>query len=73
MFYTEEKLCRAQETVRLFCRPQMDEVRKVKVVDGNECLLNKFKEILKQVLRENGQKGKPKCFNCGGVSFQKKL
>ena len=37
-----------------------------------ECLLNKLKEVLKQVLRENGQKGEPKCFNCGkGGYFQR--
>ena len=34
--------------------------------------MNKLKEILKQVLRENEQKGKPKCFNCGkGDNFQR--
>ena len=39
-----------------------------------EGLLNKFKEVLKQVLEENGQKAKIKCFNCGkGCHVQKKV
>ena len=41
---------------RAVSRPQMDEVRKVKAVEEKEWLLNKLKEILEQVLRENGQK-----------------
>ena len=53
----------AQETARTICGLQMDKVRKAKAAEENECLLNKLKEILKQVLRENGQNGKPKCFN----------
>ena len=35
----------------------------MKVVEEEECFLNKFKEIMKQVLEENGQKTKLKCFN----------
>ena len=39
----------------------------MKAVEEKECLLNKLKEIVKQVARENGQKAKPKCFKCGKV------
>ena len=53
-------------------RPQMYEVRKVETVEEKECLLNKLKEIIKQILRENEQNAKSKRFNCGkGGHFQR--
>ena len=54
-----------QETAQVICRPQMDEVQKVEAVEEKQGLLNKLKEIVNQVLRENGQKAKRKCFNRG--------
>ena len=45
----------AQVTAWTICRPQMDEVQKVEAVEEKECLLNNLEEIVKQVLRENGQ------------------
>ena len=45
----------AQETARTICRCTMDEVRKMEVVEEEESLLNKLKEMLKQV-GENAQK-----------------
>ena len=50
----------------------MDEMSKVEAVEEKECLWNKLKEIVKQVLRENEQKAKAKLFNCGkGGQFQR--
>ena len=53
----------AQETAQTISRPQVTKVRKMEVVE--EDLLNKFKKMLKQVLKEDGQKTKFKYFNCG--------
>ena len=52
----------AQETVRTISRPP---VNKMEVVEEDERLLSKVKEMVKQALEENGQNSKPKCFNCG--------
>ena len=41
------------ETIRTISRPQARKVRKMEVVEEKECLLNKLKEMLKQV-GENG-------------------
>ena len=40
----------AQETARKISRPQVSKVQKIKVVEEEEYLSNKFKEMLKQVL-----------------------
>ena len=39
-------------------RLQLSKVQKIEVVEEDECLLNKFKEMMEQVLEENGQKAK---------------
>ena len=44
-----------QETARTISRPSVSKVRKMEVVEKEESLLNKLKEMLKQV-EENGQK-----------------
>ena len=61
----------AQETTGTISRPQVSKVRKMEGVEEEECLLNELKSRLKQV-GQNGQKSKPKCFNCGkGCHFQR--
>ena len=55
----------AQETARAIFRPPIAKVRRMEIVEGEESLLNKLKEMLKQVSGETGQKAKVKCFNCG--------
>ena len=54
----------AQETARTISRPPVSKVRKMEVVEEEETLLNKLKEMLNQV-GENGQRTKLKCFNRG--------
>ena len=57
-------VCSTQETARVISGPQVSKLPKIEVVEEEESLLNKIKEMLKQVLEENGQ-AKLKCFNCG--------
>ena len=64
-------LSRKQENARTISRPQVSRVRKIKVVEEGECLLNKLKEILKKVLRANGKKGKSKLWPTRGSYFQR--
>ena len=52
-----------QETARRISRPPVSKVRKMDVVDEEESLLNKLKEMLRQV-GKNGQKAKLKCIKC---------
>ena len=44
-------------------------MRTMEVVQGDECPLAKVKELMKQALKENGQKSKSKCFNCGKAGY----
>ena len=53
-----QSLALSQETARTFSRPQVSKMRKMEVVEEEECLLNKSKEMMKLVLEENGQKEK---------------
>ena len=64
----------AQETAHTISTLQVSKVQKIEVVEEKDCLLNKFKKILKQALEEARRKAKLKCFNCGkGGNFPKKL
>ena len=62
MFFTEE-----------ISIPKISKVRKMEVVEEEESLLNRVKEMLKQVLEESRQKAKLKCFHFKEWSFPKKL
>ena len=58
-FAETEAFALALETARTISRPPVNKVRKMKVVEEEESLLNELKEMLKQV-GETGQKTKLK-------------